>query len=154
MLSHLHIPELYYLLFGLTLGQPVRNIGSDKTVSVEGVWAAAWGAAAPSRQSSAAVAARITLCPEAVVILLGAVRSLIHTDPSNLPDWLRDHPVAIIQVSGRIFIKNVMTSFCDLAVALIPILLTFKSRCNRIVARVNITLFHFFWAIITKKLQI
>lgn len=132
----------------------MRNIGSDKTVSVERVWAAAWGAAAPSRQSSAAVAARITLCPEAVVILLGAVRSLIHTDPSNLPDWLRDHPVAIIQVSGRIFIKNVMTSFCDLAVALIPILLTFKSRCNRIVAGVNITLFLFFLGYHNKKLQI
>ncbi|XP_073949629.1 WD repeat and FYVE domain containing 3 bchs isoform X5 [Choristoneura fumiferana] len=98
VLSHLHIPELYYLLFGLTLGQPMRNIGSDKTVSVERVWAAAWGAAAPSRQSSAAVAARITLCPEAVVILLGAVRSLIHTEAANLPDWLKDHPVAIIQV--------------------------------------------------------
>ncbi|XP_063625068.1 WD repeat and FYVE domain-containing protein 3 isoform X6 [Cydia splendana] len=98
LLSHLHIPELYYLLFGLTLGQPMRNVGSDKTVSVERVWAAAWGAAAPSRQSSAAVAARITLCPEAVVILLGAVRSLIHADPVTLPEWLADHPVAIIQV--------------------------------------------------------
>ncbi|XP_063360999.1 WD repeat and FYVE domain-containing protein 3 [Cydia amplana] len=98
LLSHLHIPELYYLLFGLTLGQPMRSICSDKTVSVERVWAAAWGAAAPSRQSSAAVAARITLCPEAVVILLGAVRSLIHADPATLPEWLADHPVAIIQV--------------------------------------------------------
>ncbi|KAJ2950075.1 hypothetical protein O0L34_g11414 [Tuta absoluta] len=98
VLSHLQIPELYYLLFGLTLGQPMRNVGSDRTVSVERVWASAWGAAAPSRQSSAAVAARITLCPEAVVILLGAVRALIHAEPGTLPEWLNDHPVAIIQV--------------------------------------------------------
>ncbi|XP_049867714.1 WD repeat and FYVE domain-containing protein 3 isoform X4 [Pectinophora gossypiella] len=98
VLSHLQIPELYYLLFGLTLGQPMRNVGSDKTVSVERVWAAAWGAAAPSRQSSAAVAARITLCPEAVGILLGTVRSLIHAESGSLPEWLNDHPVAIIQV--------------------------------------------------------
>lgn len=76
----------------------MRNIGADRTVSVERVWGAAWGAAAPSRQSSAAVAARITLCPEAVVILLGTVRALIHTEQGSLPDWLSDHPVAIIQV--------------------------------------------------------
>ncbi|CAH0406921.1 unnamed protein product [Chilo suppressalis] len=98
ILSHLQIPELYYLLFGLTLGQPMRNVGSDKTVSVERVWGAAWGAAAPSRQSSAAVAARITLCPEAVVILLGAVRALVHAEPGSMPEWLNDHPVTIIQV--------------------------------------------------------
>lgn len=103
ILSHLEIPELYYLLFGLTLGQPMRNVGADRVVSVERVWGAAWGAAAPSRQSSAAVAARITLCPEAVVILLGAVRALIHADQGSLPDWLSDHPVTIIQVS---FIKE------------------------------------------------
>lgn len=76
----------------------MRNIGAEKVVSVERVWAAAWGAAAPSRQSSAAVAARITLCPEAVVILLGAVRTLIHAEAGTLPEWLNDHAVAIIQV--------------------------------------------------------
>ncbi|XP_026315295.1 WD repeat and FYVE domain-containing protein 3 isoform X1 [Hyposmocoma kahamanoa] len=98
VLSHVQIPELYYLLFGLTLGQPMRNVGAEKVVSVERVWATAWGAAAPSRQSSAALAARITLCPEAVVILLGAVRSLIHAEAGTLPEWLNDHAVAIIQV--------------------------------------------------------
>ncbi|XP_072939310.1 WD repeat and FYVE domain-containing protein 3 [Epargyreus clarus] len=111
-LFHLQIPELYYLLFGLTLGQPVRHIGADRVVSVERVWAAAWGAAAPSRQSSAAVAARITLCPEAVVILLGAVRALVHTEPAALPDWLADHPVAIIQVLFSLY--NTLPDFVTL----------------------------------------
>lgn len=85
----------------------MRNIGAEKTVSVERVWAAAWGAAAPSRQSSAAVAARITLCPEAVVILLGAVRTLIHADPGTLPEWLNDHSVAIIQVVDDFILQHV-----------------------------------------------
>lgn len=98
ILSHLHIPELYYLLFGLTLGQPMRAACSERAVSVERVWAAAWGAVAPARQSSAALAARITLCPEAIVILLGAVRALVHADQPALPDWLVDHPVPILQV--------------------------------------------------------
>ncbi|KAG6445369.1 hypothetical protein O3G_MSEX003892 [Manduca sexta] len=97
ILSHLQIPEVYYLLFGLSLGQPMRALSAERAVSVERVWAAAWGAAAPARQSSAALAARITLCPEAVVILLAAARALVH-DRAGLPDWLTEHPVAIVQV--------------------------------------------------------
>lgn len=76
----------------------MRNLGPDRAVSVERVWGSAWGSVAPSRQPSAAVAARITLCPEAVVILLGTVRALIHADKDTMPDWLVNHPVAIIQV--------------------------------------------------------
>ncbi|XP_022116141.2 WD repeat and FYVE domain-containing protein 3 isoform X3 [Pieris rapae] len=109
-LFHLQIPELYYLLFGLTLGQPMRQTGPDKTVSVERVWAAAWGAAAPQRQSSAALAARITLCPEAVVILLATVRSLVHGE--SLPEWLNDHPVGIIQVLFSLY--NTLPDFVTL----------------------------------------
>ncbi|GBP47766.1 WD repeat and FYVE domain-containing protein 3 [Eumeta japonica] len=98
MPSHLQIPELYYLLFGLTLGQPMRTVGAEKTVSIERLWVAAWGASAPSRQTPAALAARITLCPEAVVILLTTIRALVHAEPGSLPEWLNDHPVSIIQV--------------------------------------------------------
>ncbi|XP_059046581.1 WD repeat and FYVE domain-containing protein 3 [Achroia grisella] len=93
--AHVRIPELYYLSFGLALGQPMRAACGERGVSVERVWAAAWGAAAPARQSSAALAARISLCPEAVAVLLAAARALVH-DPQ--PDWLADHPVAIVQV--------------------------------------------------------
>lgn len=77
----------------------VGATGAERAVSVERVWGAAWGAAAPSRQSSAAVAARISLCPEAVAILLATVRALIHADKASTPEWLVDHPVNIIQVS-------------------------------------------------------
>ncbi|VVC89841.1 unnamed protein product [Leptidea sinapis] len=112
-LFHLQIPELYYLLFGLTLGQPMRQACPDKSVSVERVWAAAWGTAAPQRQSSAALAARITLCPEAVVILLATVRALVHAEPSSLPDWLSDHPVAIIQVIDLVLDASPANSTSD-----------------------------------------
>ncbi|XP_050346639.1 WD repeat and FYVE domain-containing protein 3 isoform X1 [Nymphalis io] len=111
-LFHLQIPELYYLLFGLALGQPMHHLGTDRAVSVERVWGAAWGSAVPSRQSSAAVAARITLCPEAVVILLATVRALIHAEPDSLPDWLGDHPVAIIQVLFSFY--NTLPDFVSL----------------------------------------
>lgn len=98
MPAHLQIPELYYLLFGLALGQPMRVSCGERIVSVERVWGAAWGAAAPARQSPAALSARITLCADAVVVLLAAVRALVHADKSAAPDWLADHPVAIVQV--------------------------------------------------------
>ncbi|XP_052739616.1 WD repeat and FYVE domain-containing protein 3 isoform X1 [Bicyclus anynana] len=111
-LSHLQIPELYYLLFGLALGQPMRYVACDKVVSVDRVWAAAWGGTAPSRQSSAAVAAKITLCPEAVVILLACVRSLIHAEAGSRPEWLSDHPVAIVQVLFSFY--NTLSDFVTL----------------------------------------
>lgn len=76
----------------------MRSVSSEKCVSVERLWAAAWGSSAPSRQSSAALAARITLCPEAVVLLLTTVRALVHAESGSLPDWLSEHPVSILQV--------------------------------------------------------
>ncbi|XP_013136789.1 PREDICTED: WD repeat and FYVE domain-containing protein 3 [Papilio polytes] len=97
LLYHLEIPELYYLVFGLMLGQPMRAVCSERAVCVDRVWSAAWGAAAPARQSPAALAARITLCAEPAVALLAAARALVHADPAP-PDWLADHPVAIVQV--------------------------------------------------------
>lgn len=105
-LFHLQVPELYYLLFGLALGQPMQHVGAERAVSVERVWAAAWGGAAPSRTTSAAVAARVSLCPEAVVILLATARALVHAEPDTLPDWLADHPVSIIQVRFPLFINH------------------------------------------------
>ncbi|KPJ11169.1 WD repeat and FYVE domain-containing protein 3 [Papilio machaon] len=97
ILYHLEVPELYYLLFGLMLGQPMRAVCSERAVCVDRVWSAAWGAAAPARQSPAALAARITLCAEPAVALLAAARALVHADPAP-PDWLAEHPVAIVQV--------------------------------------------------------
>ncbi|XP_013179018.1 PREDICTED: WD repeat and FYVE domain-containing protein 3 isoform X1 [Papilio xuthus] len=97
ILYHLEVPELYYLLFGLMLGQPMRAVCSERAVCVDRVWSAAWGAAAPARQSPAALSARITLCAAPAVALLAAARALVHADPAP-PDWLADHPVAIVQV--------------------------------------------------------
>lgn len=104
--AHLQIPELYYLVFGLALGQPMRASCGERVVSVERVWGAAWGAAAPARQSPAALSARITLCPDAVVVLLAAVRALVHSDKAAVPDWLHDHPVAIVQVPSNSIPNN------------------------------------------------
>lgn len=94
-MAHLQIPELYYLLFGLALGQPMRAAAGERALSVERVWAALWGAA-PARQSPAALAARISLCGEAACALLAAARALAHAD--DLPAWLADHATAIVQV--------------------------------------------------------
>ncbi|CAH2076588.1 unnamed protein product, partial [Iphiclides podalirius] len=111
VLSHLEVPELYYLLFGLVLGQPMRSVSAERGVSVERVWAAAWGAAAPARQSPAALAARITLCAEPVVTLLAAARSLAHAEPAP-PEWLADHPVAIVQVLFSLY--NTLPDFVSI----------------------------------------
>ncbi|XP_041988446.1 WD repeat and FYVE domain-containing protein 3 isoform X2 [Aricia agestis] len=117
-LYHLDIPELYYLLFGLALGQPARATAGERALSVERVWAAAWGAAAPQRQSAAALAARISLSPEPVVILLAAARALVH-DPArtgpDAPAWRADHPLAIVQVLFSLY--NTLPDFVTLVMS-------------------------------------
>ncbi|CAG4982102.1 unnamed protein product [Parnassius apollo] len=118
VLSHLEIPELYYLVFGLVLGQPMRGASAERGMCVERVWAAAWGTAAPQRQSPAALAARISLAAEPVVTLLAAVRALVHPHATAAhsaqppPDWLADHPVAIVQVLFSLY--NTLPDFVNI----------------------------------------
>lgn len=102
MPSHLEIGEIYFLLVGLLLGQPVRLLPADTRLAMDTVWPFLWGIApsqnASTKQSMAAVASRISLCPEAMIVLLSMVRCLIHHDQNTLPDWIKDHPVTIVQV--------------------------------------------------------
>lgn len=48
-----------------------------------------------------------------MVILLAAVRALVHADAACLPDWLADHPVAIVQVSRYIMFDEHAVKFDD-----------------------------------------
>lgn len=91
---HLDIPEIYYLLTALIMGQPVKMLGSDHTkLDLDRVWAFLWGA--PVAQSPVP---KVNLCPEAVCVLLAMVRQIVHDTDGCHPEWLKNHPVTIIQV--------------------------------------------------------
>lgn len=95
--SHLEIPEVYFLLTALMMGQPVKLLPGDTKFDLDSVWAFLWGASV-TNQPVSSVVTRVNLCSEAVVILLSMARSMIHIDLNSLPEWLKNHPISIVQV--------------------------------------------------------
>lgn len=91
---HLEIPELYFLITAMIMGQPVKCLASEHTkLDLDKVWSFLWGGpVSPSSGNGP----KVVLCPEAVCILLTIVRTIVHTN--NEIEWLKNHPVTIIQV--------------------------------------------------------
>lgn len=94
---HLDVPELYYLLTALIMGQPVKQLAAEHTLfDLDRVWAFLWGAPV-SQTTLGTIAPKIQLCPEAVCVLLAMVRTIVHTQAVGAA-WLELHPVTIVQV--------------------------------------------------------
>lgn len=100
--SHLEIPEVYFLLTALMMGQPVKLLPADTKFDLDSVWAFLWGASV-TNQPVSSVVTRVNLCSEAVVILLAMARSILYTDLINLPEWLKNHPISIVQVLFQLY---------------------------------------------------
>lgn len=96
--SHLEIPELYFLLTALMMGQPIKLLPAETKFDLDSVWAFLWGSSV-NNQPVNSVVPRVNLCPEAVVVLLAMARAMLHCDQTYLPNWLKNHPISIIQVS-------------------------------------------------------
>ncbi|CAH1711493.1 unnamed protein product [Chironomus riparius] len=91
--NHLEVPELYFLLTALIMGQPVKLLATEHTkLDLDRVWAFLWGGPV----SSSANSPKVVLCPEAVCVLLTIVRTIVHSNYEI--EWLKNHPVTIIQV--------------------------------------------------------
>ncbi|KAL7045561.1 hypothetical protein ACKWTF_002261 [Chironomus riparius] len=92
--NHLEVPELYFLLTALIMGQPVKLLATEHTkLDLDRVWAFLWGGpVSPSSANSP----KVVLCPEAVCVLLTIVRTIVHSNYEI--EWLKNHPVTIIQV--------------------------------------------------------
>lgn len=95
--SHLDIPEIYFLLTALMMGQPAKLLPAETKFDLDTVWAFLWGSSL-NNQPINSVVPRITLSSDAVVVLLGMMRALLHSDLESMPDWLKDHTTSIVQV--------------------------------------------------------
>lgn len=96
LINHLDVPELYFLITALIMGQPVKLLASEHTkFDLDRVWSFLWGAPV-SHASTSSVAPKVNVCPEAVCVLLGMVRAIVHSNETV--DWLHNHPETIIQV--------------------------------------------------------
>lgn len=102
--SHVEIPEVYFLLTAVMLGQPVKSLPSDTKFDLDTVWGFLWGSSV-NVQPISSVVPRVNICSEAVVVLLVMAKTLLHSDQSLLPEWLRNHPISIIQVIISLLLK-------------------------------------------------
>lgn len=100
--AHLDVPEIYFLLTALMMGQPVKLISPETKFDLDTVWAFLWGGSI-NNQPINSVVPRINLCPEAVVVLLTVTRSILHSEQSTLPEWLQNHTISIVQVLFQLY---------------------------------------------------
>uniref|UniRef100_A0A1A9X279 WD repeat and FYVE domain-containing protein 3 n=1 Tax=Glossina brevipalpis TaxID=37001 RepID=A0A1A9X279_9MUSC len=90
---HLDVPELYFLITALIMGQPVKLLATEHTkFDLDRVWSFLWG----TPISSTPNISKMNICPEAVCVLLGMVRAIVHD--INCANWLNSHPETIIQL--------------------------------------------------------
>lgn len=131
---HLDIPELYFLLTALIMGQPVKLLGSDHTkFDLDRVWAFLWGAPV-SQTPVGSIGPKVNLCPEAVCVLLAMVRTIVHTSFELPYDWLIQHPVTIVQVLFSLyhnlpdFMPVIMSA--EVIQSLTAVLFPLKEECD------------------------
>lgn len=84
------------------LGQPVKSLPNDTKFDLDAVWGFLWGSSVNSQPISS-VAPKVNICSEAVVVLLVMARTLLHSDQRSLPEWLKNHPISIIQVLFQLY---------------------------------------------------
>nr|CAI5836643.1 unnamed protein product [Callosobruchus analis] len=99
---HLEIPEIYFLLTALMMGQPAKLLPSETKFDLDTVWSFLWGSTITTQPINS-ITPRINLCPEAVVVLLAMTRAMVHADESSLPDWLQNHAISIVQVLFQLY---------------------------------------------------
>lgn len=100
---HLEISEIYFLLTALMMGQPAKLLPGEMKFDLDSVWAFLWGGSI-NNQTINSVMPRINLCSEAVVVLLGMTKAMVHAEEDSLPVWLQNHPISIVQV--RFYLTN------------------------------------------------
>ncbi|XP_030377443.1 WD repeat and FYVE domain-containing protein 3 [Scaptodrosophila lebanonensis] len=90
---HLDVPELYFLVTALIMGQPVKVLATEHTkFDLDRVWSFLWGAPVSANTQIP----KLNVCPEAVCVLLGMVRAIVHS--GECAPWLHSHPETIIQL--------------------------------------------------------
>lgn len=98
IVHHVHIIEVYFLLLSILLGIPPPRIPNNPKLSLDSIWSYLFGG--PTGQvTNATTAIKGELCPEAAVVLLSMVRTLLNQTNSNKiePSPLQDYPVTLLQ---------------------------------------------------------
>ncbi|KAG0712298.1 WD repeat and FYVE domain-containing protein 3 [Chionoecetes opilio] len=79
---HIHIPQVYYLLLALLLGQPVKNVQNNTKLDLDSIWTFVFGV--PASQCATTISGRVSLCPEAAIAILTMVRTMLNQEDKGL----------------------------------------------------------------------
>ncbi|XP_059163899.1 WD repeat and FYVE domain-containing protein 3-like isoform X2 [Physella acuta] len=97
--KHNDVPDVYYLLMALLLGQQNRSLMMNgQPLNVDAVWTVIFGVSS-SKPMHILSREAIDLCPDAALVLLAMIRCMINEmDSSSLPSSIEnDYPVTVIQ---------------------------------------------------------
>ncbi|XP_066304852.1 WD repeat and FYVE domain-containing protein 3-like isoform X4 [Branchiostoma lanceolatum] len=95
--KHAHIPELYFILMALLLGQSARKPPKNPQFDLDSIWTYIFGV--PASQSAGSITPQQPMCPDAVIVILSMVRAMFN-QPWQMEDegsWLREYPVTLLQ---------------------------------------------------------
>ncbi|XP_053674040.1 WD repeat and FYVE domain-containing protein 3 [Anopheles nili] len=111
LLHHrIDVPEIFSLLIALVVGYPVKSsIVPTKDKNLQSIWASLWtSATANAHVGGTIVMDKITFCTEAVCILLGIIRTIVHSaEPDeverihvgDVPNHLlQSHPCDVLEL--------------------------------------------------------
>ena len=87
---HISIPEVYYLLLAMVLGQPVKSLPTSVKLDLDSVWNYIFGKSSAEVLSST-LSSHATVCGEAMVTVLCMVRTMLNDEaqaPDKLPLWI------------------------------------------------------------------
>ncbi|XP_076043582.1 WD repeat and FYVE domain containing 3 bchs isoform X2 [Oratosquilla oratoria] len=106
MPRHIHVPQVYYLLLALLLGQPVKNVQNNTKLDLDSIWTFLFGF--PASQCATNISGRVSLCHEAAIAILAMVRAMLNQEEKGkeLPDWLQSYPVTLIQFLWFLYQQN------------------------------------------------
>uniref|UniRef100_A0A8D8WKM9 WD repeat and FYVE domain-containing protein 3 n=1 Tax=Cacopsylla melanoneura TaxID=428564 RepID=A0A8D8WKM9_9HEMI len=93
--AHLRIQQVYFLLIALLMGQPVKHLPDDSKLELEldNIWDFVFGI--PVEHSFSTVSSKITICQEAISVLLRMVRAIMNGMQEDKA--LEGHPITLIQ---------------------------------------------------------
>ncbi|XP_061175428.1 WD repeat and FYVE domain-containing protein 3-like isoform X2 [Saccostrea echinata] len=112
--KHSNIPEVYFLMMALLLGQHVNKLPTDVELNIDKVWTVIFGVPASKPVSIAAKEKHADLCPEAAFVILSMIRSMLNQDQEELSGaWIQEYPVTLMQFF--LFLYHNQSDFIHLA---------------------------------------
>ncbi|GFS12293.1 WD repeat and FYVE domain-containing protein 3 [Elysia marginata] len=108
---HTEVPDIYFLLMALLLGQQGRNISTtDQNFNVDSVWSVIFGVAA-SKPMNLITKDSMDVCPDAALVLLAMIRNMTNEYDVTLSEDAdqNQYPVTVIQF--LMFLYHNMSEF-------------------------------------------